>query len=118
MTGTVLGVHALGLPTGAILGVNLAGSHSGVQGNLWLSILGGIGGGAVGMLTAASLNTALGEEAPAFVSAALFLGVAPFLASLGATWGYNSGAKLAPEAHSSARSTFNFRETRGTHLLP
>jgi hypothetical protein len=110
--------YALGLPTGAIVGVNLAGAHSGVQGNLWLSILGGIGGGAIGILTAASLNNAVGEQVPGFVGAALFLGLAPFLASLGATWGYNSGAKLTPEVHSSASRSFNLLETRESRLLP
>ena len=110
--------YLVGMPTGAILGVNLAGSGSGVQGNLWLSILGGIGGGAIGMLAAGALNNAVGEQVPAFVGAALFLGVWPFLASLGATWGYNSGAKLAPEDHSSTTINLNALAPSESLILP
>ncbi len=92
--------YMMGVPTGSIIGVNWAGSQSGVEGNLFLSILGGIGGSALGMLTATTVNAAFEESASEVVSLALFLGVAPFMASLGATWGFNAGAELAPAQES------------------
>jgi hypothetical protein len=84
--------YALGVPVGATLGVNVAGSLSGVQGNLLLSALGAVGGEALGLgITALVAQGAGGLPEP--LGWTMFLGVIPFLSSAGATWGYNVGAQ-------------------------
>jgi len=94
----ILGIYGygVGVPVGAALGVNLTGNALGVRGSVFLSALGaalGFGAGAFGL---AVVGEATGGDDPLILGTALV--VVPFTSALGATLGYNLGARLrAPE---------------------
>jgi len=83
--------YVAGVPVGATLGVNVAGSLSGVRGNSLLSGLGAVGGEALGLGITALIAEGTGGL-PEPIGWTMFLGVIPLLSSAGATWGYNVGA--------------------------
>ena len=94
--------YVAGLPVGVTLGVNAVGSLSGVQGNVLLSALGAVLGEAAGLGLVALVSNAMGDL-PEAVGWTLILGAVPFLSSVGATLGYNVGARMAsPQARTRA----------------
>lgn len=84
--------YLVGVPLGSVVGVHVAAAHYHVQGNLLLSILGGIGGEAAGLGCAALATKIFGDMTEPF-GTLMFLGVIPFSSSVGAAWGYNAGAR-------------------------
>lgn len=86
--------YGVGAPVGAAVGVNVAGNLNHVQGNWFLSFLGGIAGGGVAAAAVGALDRA-GLNHPALMLPLLGLGV-PLGSAFGAALGYNIDAKLAP----------------------
>jgi hypothetical protein len=76
----------VGMPLGAVLGVNSAGDAHGVQGDLPLAIVGAV----VGEIAGLGLSINVLKRGPTF---AVLLAV-PITTALGATVGYNWGAKM------------------------
>jgi hypothetical protein len=87
--------YVIGVPIGSTVGVNVAGSLSGVQGNVLLSALGAIGGEFVGLGFSIIFSPLFEDSGSTGVFAALV--VIPFLSSVGATVGYNVAAQMTPE---------------------
>ena len=109
--------YIVGVPVGSVVGVNVAGSLSGVRGNFLLSVLGGIGGGAVG-LGFAGLLAKVFDGLPESASLAIFLGVVPFLSSAGATLGYNVGAQMVASSTEAAHSSGVLRRQPRALIVP
>lgn len=95
----VLG-YLVGVPVGSTVGVHLAGSAWGIEGNTWLSVLGAVGGEAGGLLVASGLGALSGDEPPEALQVVSLLGLTPLASSAGATWGFNVGARLSTERES------------------
>ena len=92
----VLG-YLVGVPVGSAVGVHVAGSAWGVEGNTWLSLLGAVGGEAGGLLSSSGLGALGGEEPPEALQIVSLLGLTPLASSAGATWGFNVGARLSAD---------------------
>jgi len=88
----VLG-YLIGVPIGSTVGVHLAGSAWGIDGNTWLCVLGAVGGEAGGLLIASGISSLYDDDPPEAFLVFSFLGVTPFASSAGATWGFNVGAR-------------------------
>jgi hypothetical protein len=86
--------YAIGVPIGTTLGVSWAGARAGVQGSVLLSALGAVLGEALGLGIFIGIASAL--KGPDELLISLVVGFVPFMSALGATLGYNLGAKVAP----------------------
>lgn len=84
--------YGIGVPVGAVLGVNLTGNGMGLQGNVFLSVLEAVAGLGAGVLALAALGEATPGDDLLLVATALV--AVPFLSALGATLGYNVGARV------------------------
>lgn len=92
--------YMIALPIGSTLGVNVAGSLAGVRGHTFLSALGAVLGEAAGLGIASVAINAF-DDLPEPLGWGLFLGVVPLMSSLGATLGYNVGARVRPPSEAS-----------------
>lgn len=86
--------YAIGMPIGTTLGVSWAGARAEVQGSVWLSALGAVLGEALGLGIFIGIADAL--KGPDELLISLVVGFVPFMSALGATLGYNLGAKVVP----------------------
>lgn len=90
----LLGVYgyAAGVPVGATLGVNLTARAMGVEGSLLGSVLGAVVGFGAGVLVLTAVYEASQGDDTLLLGTAVT--VVPFLSALGATLGYNVGARV------------------------
>ncbi len=93
LAGAVFFGYMPGIPVGATVGVNIAGSFQKVQGNVWTALLGASLAGGIAFFVSDWALRSLGDtpNAQAIRDIAIpivFFGVIPISAGTGAAWGY------------------------------
>lgn len=93
LAGAMLFGYVPGIPIGAAVGVNIAGSFQRAQGNVWAALLGASLAGGIAFFVSDWALRSLGDTPNAqeirdfFIPIVLF-GVIPVSAGTGAAWGY------------------------------
>jgi len=85
--------YLIGTPVGATAGVSLVGHLNGVEGNVWLALVGGAAGEGMGFLALTLLQN-VGPFVSGDLGPVVLIGGVPLLSALGATAGYNVGSEL------------------------
>ncbi len=84
--------YVIGVPLGATLGVSLVGHLNGISGNFWLAAAGAIVGETLGISASIALANLLQTEWPIAMWISTLTAI-PVSSALGATIGFNLGAR-------------------------